>query len=144
MLIGDLFGAVLVDSVVVAGDQCVGVAEGDLLLAGIALTLDALAVHAGAVHTQSDIAQQWLHPRRGVDGVVDVVIGRLSQPPVAGRPGIAVGVVKHHELQFGADEGGQTALRQPVQLGAQDGAWRRDDRTTTDPLQISHHQRGAG
>ena len=56
MLIGDLFGAVFVDGVVVASDQCVGVAEGDLLLAGIALTLDALAVHAGAVHTQSDIA----------------------------------------------------------------------------------------
>ena len=143
MLVGDLLGAVLVDGVVVAGDQRVVVAEGDLLLAEVALPLHAFAVHAGAVHAETDVAQQRLHPGGGVNGVVDVVVGGFGQSPVPGRPGLAVGVVEHHELQFGADEGLQPALGQSVQLGAQDAARRRRHRRAVDPGQVGHHQRGA-
>ena len=144
VLVGDLLGAVLIDRVVVAGDQGVVVTEGDLLLAGIALALDAFAIHAGAVHAQADIAEQRLQSRRGTDGVVDVVVAGFAQSVVAGRPCLAVGVLEHHELQLGADEGGQAALGQSVELGAQDVPRRDDHRIADCPLQIRHHQGCSG
>ena len=124
MLVGDLLGAVLVDGVVVAGDAGVVVAECDLLLTEVALALDALAVHPGAGHAQPDVAQQRLHPRRREHRVVDVVVGRRCQPAVAGRPGITVGVVEDHELQFGADVGHQPLVGQPGDLLVEDAARR--------------------
>ena len=101
MLVGDFLGAVLVDRVVVAGDQRVVVAEPDLLLAEVALALDALAVQARALHAEADVAQQRLHPRRRQHRVVDVVVGGGGQAGVALRPGLAVGVVEDHELELG-------------------------------------------
>ena len=144
MAVGDLLGPVLVDRVVVAGDEGVVVAECDLLLAGIAFTLHALAVHARTVHAPADVAQQRFHPGRGVDGVVDVVVAGFGQISVAGRPGGAVGVVKHHELQLGSDESRQPARRQPVSLGAQHAARSGRHRITAVPMQVGHHQRGPG
>ena len=144
MPIGDLLGAVLVDGVVVARAQRLVVTEGDLLLAEVALPLDALAVHAGAVHPEPDLAQQRLQPRRGVDGVVDVVVTRRCQPSVSGRPGLPVALLEHHELQLGADEGRQAPGGEPVGLGAQDGAGGGGHWCAGLPVQIRHHQRGAG
>lgn len=50
VLVGDLLGAVLVDDVVVAGDQRVGVPENDFLLAPVAFALDGFEAQAGADH----------------------------------------------------------------------------------------------
>jgi hypothetical protein len=120
VLVGDLLGAVLVNGVVVAGDPRVVVAERDLLLAEIAFTLDALAIHAGAVHTEPDVAQQRLHPGRSVHRVVDVVVGGRRQAAVAGGPRFAKAGVENHELQLGADVGHQSALGESVDLAVQD------------------------
>ena len=144
MLVGDFLGAVLVDGVVVTGDERIVVAEPDLLLAVVALALDGLEPQTGPLHTQPDIAQQRVHSRRRQDRVVDVVIAGRGQPVVAGCPRLAIGLVEHDELQLGGDVGGQSALGQPVQLAAQDGARCHADRAAVGPAQIGDRQRRAG
>ena len=141
VLVGDLLGPVLVDGVVVTGDQGIVVAKGDLLLAQVALPLHTLAVHSGTLHAEADIAQQGLHPGRRQHRVVDVVVGGRSQVAVPGFPGGAVTVVEDHELQFGTDERRQPALGEPVELGAQDGSRGDRDRPAVGEGQVRHHQR---
>ena len=58
----DLLGRRLVDRVVVAGADDLVVAEGDLVLAEVALPLGALDGHARGVHLVADVAQQRLDP----------------------------------------------------------------------------------
>ncbi|BFO20058.1 hypothetical protein SHKM778_64460 [Streptomyces sp. KM77-8] len=58
LLGGDLLGAGLVDGVLVAGDQGLVVAEGDLVLAGVALALGGLDGESGGGHLVADTAQQ--------------------------------------------------------------------------------------
>jgi hypothetical protein len=60
LLRGDLLGAVLVDDVVVAAHIALGVAEGDLVLAQVALALGALRGEPGAVHVVAQPAQHRL------------------------------------------------------------------------------------
>ena len=103
--VGDFLGAVLVDGVVVAGDQRVVVTEPDLLLAPVALALDGLTVQARALHAEPDVAQQRLHSRRRQYRVVDVVVAGRGQPAVAARPRLPVGVVEDDELELGGDVG---------------------------------------
>ena len=143
VLVGDLLGAVLVDRVVVTGDQRVVVAERDLLLAEVALALDALAVHARAVHAEPDVAQQRLHPGRGQHRVVDVVVGGRCQAAVAGGPRLAEGVVEDDELEFGAHVGHQPLVGQPGDLLVEDAARRLGHRVAVGPGQVGHDQRGA-
>ena len=144
VLVGDLFRTVLVHGVVIAGDQGVVVAEGDLLLPEIALALDSLAVHARAVHAQPDIAQQRLQSGGGVDGVVDVVVAGLAQAPVAGRPGLAVAVVEDDELKFGGRQCHQVPIAEPAELRAQYRPWRGRDHRAVVPEQIGDDQRRPG
>ena len=66
MLVGDLFRAVLVHAVVVAGDQRLVVAEPELLLSPVALPLDGLPAQTRALHVQPDVAQQWLEAAGGL------------------------------------------------------------------------------
>ena len=144
VLIGDLFGAVLVDGVVVAGDQGVVVAEGDLLLSEVALPLDAFAVHTRAIHAEADVAQQRFHAGGGQHLVVDVVVGGRRQASVVGFPGVTECVVEHHELEFGADVGDQPPLGETVHLAVENAARRLLDGLAVSPGQIRHHQRAAG
>src|SRR4030088_816428 len=86
VLVGDLLGAVLVDGVVVAGDQRLVVTEADLLLAVVAFAFDGPHTQARALHAQPDIAKQRLHARRRHDRVVDVVVAGRRQVPVTTGP----------------------------------------------------------
>ena len=144
VLVGDLLGAVLVDGVVVAGHQRVVVAEPDLLLAQVAFALDALAVHAGALHAQPDVAQQRFHPGGRQHRVVDVVVAGRGQPAVTGPPGVPVGVVEDHELEFGCDESPPapcSASRSSCARRMPRGAGYHGSPAV--PGQVGHHQRGA-
>ena len=127
VLLGDLLRTALVDRVLVGGLEHLGVAERDLLLAEVAFALDALAVHARAVHAAPDVAQQRLEPARGEQVVVDVVVGRRLEVAVALRPGVPVRVVEDDELELGARVGGEPALGEPVALVLEDRARRLDD-----------------
>lgn len=120
MGVGDLLGPGAVDRVVVAGALRLVVQEADLLLAEVALPLDALAVHARAVHRAADVPQQRLHPGRGVQGVVDVVVARGHELAVALAPGLAVGLVEHEELELGGGQRLPAALGEAFALPAQD------------------------
>ena len=84
LLGGDLLGAVLVDDVVVAGAERLGVAERDLVLAEVALALGRLDVQPGAGHLVADPAQQRLDPRGAQHRVVDVVLVGRGEVAVAG------------------------------------------------------------
>src|SRR5262249_13262703 len=83
---GDLLGSRLVDDVVGAGGQRVGVLERDLVLARVALALGRLDRQAGAPHAQPDVAQQWLDAGRAEDRVVDVVLVGRRQVAIALLP----------------------------------------------------------
>ena len=96
--LGDFLRPGLVDAVVVAGGQRVGVAEGDLVLAEVALALGRLHVQAGAGHAVADAAQQGLDPAGADQRVVDVVLVGGLQPTVALVPGGLEAVVEQHEL----------------------------------------------
>ena len=143
VLIGDLLGTVLVDGVVVAGGAGMVVPERDLLLAQVALALDAFAVQSGTLHAQTDVAQQRLHPGGRHHGVVDVVVAGRCQVAVSRGPGLAECVVEHHEFELGPDVGHQLPLGQPVDLAVQDAARSLLDGATVQPRQIRHHQGGA-
>jgi uncharacterized membrane protein len=84
--------------VVVAGGQRVGVAEGDLVLAQVALALGRLHVHAGAGHAIADAAQEVLDPPGADERVVDVVLVGGLKPTVALVPGGLIAVLEQHEL----------------------------------------------
>ena len=58
--VGNHLGAVLIDGVVVARDERGVVTECDFLLAEVALTLDALAVHSRRVHADANVVEEWL------------------------------------------------------------------------------------
>ncbi len=143
MGVRDLLRAVLVDRVVVAGVQRRGVAESDLLLAQVAFTLDALAVHAGAVHAEADVPQERLHPGPGQQCVVDVVVARRGQPAVALLPGFPVAVVEDDELQLGGDVGLEAVVGQASELGLEDLPGRGDDRGLVEPVQVGRDQGGS-
>ncbi len=144
VLVGDLLGAVLVDDVVVAGDQRVGVAETDFLLPPVAFAFDGFEAQTGAEHSLPDVAQQRLHPRRRRDRVVDVVVAGRGQPAVAAGPRLAIGLVEHDEFELGGDIGGQAAFGQPVELAAQDRPRRHGDGTAVGPAHVGDHQRRTG
>jgi hypothetical protein len=139
----DLLGAGLVDAVVVARGQCGVVPERDLVLAGVALALGRLHVHAGAGHAVADVAQERLEPAGAEHRVVHVVLVAGPQVAVSLVPGLFVGVVEDDELQLGAAVGGEVALGEPVELAAQHLPGRRGDRAALDPLDVGEHQRGA-
>ncbi len=120
VLVGDLLRPVLVDGVVVAGAERVRVAEGDLLLAEVALALDALAVHAGAIHAVADVAQQRLHAAGREQRVVDVVVAGRVEVDVLLLPGIPVAVLEDDELEFRAHERAEALLGQAVELALED------------------------
>src|SRR6201999_615645 len=90
VLVGDLFGAILIDDVVVAGDQRLVVAKPDLLLAPVAFAFDGLELQARSLHSFPYVAQQRLQPRRRRDRIVDVVVAGRGEPAVAGGPGLAI------------------------------------------------------
>ncbi len=142
--VGDLLRAVLVDRVVVAGLEGPGIAERDLLLAEIALALDPLAVHAGAIHAVADVAQQRLHAGRGEDRVVDVVVARRGQARVALGPRLAIGVVEDDELELSAHEGHEAVLGQAGDLGLQDLARALWHRGPVEHAEVRHDERGRG
>ena len=118
--VGDLLGPGLVDRMVVARRHGLGVPEGDLVLAQVALALGRLDLEARPGHAVAEPAEQRLDPGGPQDGVIDVVgVGRGEVAVPGGLRG-GVGVVVHHELQLGAGHGLQAALGQPVGLGLQD------------------------
>ena len=129
VLVGDLLRAVLVDRVVVAGGERLGVLEGDLLLAEVALALDALAVHAGALHAEADVAQQRLHAGGGEQGVVDVVVGRRGEaacsPSPRPRGSVSSKTMNSSSVPTNAVS---PRLLEAGQLGAQDLARALDER----------------
>ncbi len=132
----DLLGAVLVHDVVVAGDRCLVVAEGDLVLSEVALPLRRLDGHPAAGHAVPDPAQQRLDAGGPHQRVVDVVEVDRPQLPVAGLPRLLVRVVEDHELQLGADERPEPGLCQPSGLPGQDLSRRRDDRRAVLPQHV--------
>ncbi|MGC0346016.1 hypothetical protein RKD34_001596 [Streptomyces sp. SAI-218] len=136
LLGGDLLGAGLVDGVLVAGGQGLVVAEGDLVLAGVALALGGLDGESGGGHLVADAAQQGLDAAGAEHRVVDVVLVRRGEPPVVRVPGLFVGVLEDDELQLGADLGGVPEFGEPLQLAAQDLAGRGDDRRAVLPGEV--------
>lgn len=144
LLGGDLLGAGLVDRVLVAGDQGLVVAEGDLVLAGVALALGGLDGEAGAGHLVADAAQQWLDPAGAEHRVVDVVLVDRGESAVVRVPGGLVAVLEDDELQLGADLGGETVPGQALQLAAQDLARRGDHGRSVVPGQVGDEHGGTG
>src|SRR3984885_1519576 len=57
VLVGDFFGPVLVDDVVVAGDQRLVITEPDFLLPPVAFAFDGLELQARTLHALADVAQ---------------------------------------------------------------------------------------
>ena len=106
-LVGDGLGGVLVNRVVVTGGERLVVAERDLLLSEVALALDALAVHASAVHAVPDVPQKRLNSRAGQQVVINVVVGTGLEVVVALGPGTPIGLVENNELKLGAHEWNQ-------------------------------------
>lgn len=143
LLGGDLLGAGLVDGVLVAGDQGLVVAEGDLVLAGVALALGGLDGEAGAGHLVADAAQQGFDAAGAEDGVVDVVLVGRGQAAVVRVPGVFVGVPEDDELQLGADLCGVPVSGEPLQLAAQDLAGRGEHRGAVLPGEVGDGHRGA-
>ncbi|CAM5665109.1 hypothetical protein SANTM175S_06326 [Streptomyces antimycoticus] len=140
----DLLGAGLVDDVLVAGGQGVVVAEGDLVLAEVALPLGRLDGHPGGTHLIADAAQQGLDPAGAEDGVVDVVLVGGGHPAVAGVPRLLIAVPEDHELQLGAGVRGPAALGEPVELTAQDLARGGDHGAAVMPGEVRGEEGGAG
>lgn len=140
----DLLGAGLVDGVVVAGGQRLVVLERDLVLARVAFALRRLDGEAGARHLVADAAQQRFDAAGAEHGVVDVVLVGRGQAPVAGVPGLFVGVLEDDEFEFRADVGAQSALREAVELAAQDLPGRGDDGRAVAPGEVCHEQCRAG
>lgn len=143
LLGGDLLGAGLVDHVLVAGDQGLVVAEGDLVLAGVALALGGLDGEAGAGHLVADAAQQGLDAAGAEHRVVDVVLVGRGEAAVAGVPGLLVGVLEDDELQLRADLGGVAEGGEPVELPAQYLAGRGGHRGAVGPGEVGGDHRGA-
>ncbi|GAA3241061.1 hypothetical protein GCM10020256_63660 [Streptomyces thermocoprophilus] len=127
LLGGDLLGAGLVDRVLVAGDEGLVVAEGDLVLAGVAFALGGLDGESGAGHLVADAAQQGFDAAGAENGVVDVVLVDGGEPAVSGVPCLLVGVAEDDEFQLGSGLRGQSAFGEPVELAAQDLAGRGGD-----------------
>lgn len=136
LLGGDLLGAGLVDGVLVAGEQGLVVAEGDLVLAGVALALGGLDGEACCRHLVADPAQQGLDTAGAEDRVVDVVLVGRGQASVVRVPRLFVGVLEDDELQLGADLGGVAELGQALQLAAQYLAGRGDHRGAVAPGEV--------
>ncbi len=141
VLCRDLLGTCLVNRMVVAGGQRVGVAERDLVLAQVALALGRLDVHARAGHAQPDAAHQRLHPAGAEDGVVHVVQVHRGEVAVGHGLRVLVGVAVHAELQLGAGERGPATGRQPVGLRLEDLPGRGDHRGAVGPGQVGQEQR---
>ncbi len=143
LLGGDLLGAVLVDDVVVAGRQRIGVLEGDLVLARVALALGRFDLQSGAVHAEPDLAQDRLDPAGAEDRVVDVVLVGRGEVGVALRPRRLEALVEEDELELGADHRDPAALGEAVELRAQHLPRRLHDRSAVEPLRIGEqHGRG--
>ena len=142
LLGGDLLGDGLVDRVVVAGRQRVGVEEPDLVLAEVALALGALHVQPGVVHRVPDGAQERLGAGGPEDRVVDVVLVDRRQVAVRRVGGRLVGRVEGDELELGAGQRLPPLGRGLVELGAQDGARRLDHGGVVEPDQVALHHRG--
>ncbi len=141
MLVGDFLGAVLVDRMVVAGDQRLVVTKPDLLLAHVAFAFDRLESQTRTGHTQPDVAQQRLHPRGCQYRVVDVVVAGRGQPAIPAGPCLAIRLVEHDELQLGGHIGDQSARLEPIELTAQNAARRDGDLAAVGPDQVGDHQR---
>ena len=142
VLVGDFLGAVLVDGVVVAGDQRVVVAEPDLLLAPVALALDGLEVQARTVpcpagcraaaapsattpRSRSRCCSRWPGSARG------------SRWPMPGDRCSSNTMNSSSVATLAASP----CSAQPVELAAQDAARRGGDRAAVAPAQIGDHQR---
>ena len=139
----DLLRSGLVDGMVVARDQRLGVAERDLVLAQVALALGRLHLEPGARHPVPQPAQQRLDLRGAHDRVVHVVgVGR-GQVAVAGGLRLGVRVLVHDELELGAGQRGQPALGQPLGLRPQDLPRRGHHRRAVVPGQVGQHHDGA-
>ncbi len=143
LLGGDLLCAGLVEGVLVAGDEGLVVAEGDLVLAGVALALGGLDGEPGARHLVADAAQQGFDAAGAEDGVVDVVLVGRGEAAVTGVPGLLVGVLEDDELQLGADLRVPAVLREAFESVAQDLAGRGDDRRAVVPGEVGEGERGA-
>src|SRR5690606_27100216 len=94
-------------------------------------------------HLVADAAQQRLDAPGAEHRVVDVVLVGRGEPPVAGVPGLLVGVPEDDELQLGADLGGVSEGGEAVQLAAQDLAGRGGDRGAVGPGQVGDGHGGA-
>ena len=141
-LVGDLLGAGLVDRVVVARGERLGVAEGDLVLAEVALALGRLDHHPRARHPVADAPQHRLDARGAEHRVVDVVEVGGPQVAVVLLPRRVEGVGEQHELQLGADVGDEPARGEPVELALEDLPRRRADGRAVGPFHVAQHQRG--
>ena len=109
--------------------QRLGVAEGDLVLAEVALALGAL--RAGRRRpSRCGSGAAAARPGRLEQRVVHVVQVGGGEVAVAAPPGVLVGVAVDAELQLGAGVGGQPVLGQPVELAAQDLPGRGDHRVS--------------
>ena len=142
LLGGDLLGHGLVDRVVVAGGQCVGVQEPDLVLAEVALALGALDVQPGVVHDVADLPQKRLDAGRADDRVVDVVLVDRREVAVAGVGGRLVRRVERDELELGARQGHPALRGCLVELGVEDRARRLDDGGVVEPDEVALDHRG--
>ena len=141
----DLLRAGLVDRVVVAGGEHVGVAERDLVLAEVALALGRLDVHAGAGHAVAEPPQQRLDPGGAEDRVVHVVVVGGDEVPVVLRRRPARSCRRRRRTPARcrparpgrARPAGSTCCRRICR-------GRLDHRRAVQPGQVGHHQRGAG
>ena len=119
LLRGDLLGPRLEEDVLVGLGQGLGVAEGDLVLAVIALPLGRLDEHPRARHPESDPAQQRLDPASAEERVVDVVQVGRGEAPVGAVPRLLVGLLEDDELELGGGVGPEAPLRETVELAPQ-------------------------
>ena len=144
MRVGDLLRAVLVDRVLVGGLEDLGEPERDLLLAVVALALDALAVETRALHAAADVAQQRLEAGRGEQVVVDVVVGGCLQSDVALGPGIPERIVEDDELEFRTRVGDEATVGEALTLRVEDAPGRLDHRAAAHVLEVRHDERRGG
>ena len=119
LLRGDLLGAGLEEGVLVGLGEGLGVPEGDLVLAVVALPLGRLDEHPGPRHPESDPAKERLDPAGAEQRVVDVVEVGRREAPVGVVPGFLVRLLEDDELELGGGIRPISPLPETVELAPQ-------------------------